>query len=72
MPLWTRCRSCDEYNIFKKFLCSYKCSKKGKSKIIPKKFTIENIKHTLENNIGINISDANISIYSREILELIN
>lgn len=72
MTLITRCLNCNEYSKNYKSECSYKCSKKGKSKIIPKTLSIMNIKEVLENNIGINISEGNISIYSREIKELVN
>ena len=51
------------------------CSRKGKEKIYPnlkKRLSMKKIKECLENNIGCHIDIANISIYSREIREVLS
>lgn len=67
----SNCLNCNEFFRNHKGICSYKCSKR-KNKITLKRITILEIKKVLENNIGCNISDSNISIYSREILNCLN
>ena len=47
------------------------CSVKGKEKIFPTKFTMRDIAKCIENNIGVKISTPNMSIYVREIKQLI-
>lgn len=71
MVLKSKCLNCNQY--YKKVAhCKMTCSRKGKEKITPTKFTMKNIKISIENNIGCHINIANISIYQREIKNLIN
>ncbi len=70
MVFITRCKTCPEYTKNHKYLCDQRCSKLGKEKIVldwSEYNGIVKIKEAIENNIGVAISMANMSIYSREI-----
>ena len=67
----TKCIKCSQFGRYNRSICNYNCSKKGKERIKAKKFTMDEIKKVLENNIGCFISQRSISIYSREILKII-
>ena len=67
----TKCKSCNELSKNFGYTCDMKCSIKGKEKIYPSQFTMRDIANCLENNIGIKISTPNMSIYVREIKQLI-
>ena len=68
MVFKSKCMKCSERTLHHSS-CDMHCSKKRKSKIYPVKYTMMQIKLCLENNIGCFINDANISVYSREILK---
>ena len=70
MPFSSRCLKCMEQTKHFSY-CDFRCSKKNKEKIFLEKITIVSIKKCLENNIGCSVSEANISKYSREILEVL-
>ena len=70
MTFHTKCLKCKEQTLHYSY-CDMHCSRKIKGKIYPVKYTMMQIKSCLENNIGCFINDGNISIYSREILEIL-
>ena len=68
----TKCLNCSQFRESFGYYCNMECSIKGKQKIFPSTFTMKDISNCLENNIGITISKTNISIYVREIKNLIS
>ena len=71
MTLHSKCLKCKEQTLHYSY-CDMHCTKKRKEKIFPVKYTQSQIKKCLENNIGCYINEGNISIYAREIEELLH
>ncbi len=70
MVVQTKCKNCPSFRGKATGYCDMRCSKKGKEPILlnwDEYNGQEKIATAIENNTGVAISRANISIYSREI-----
>ena len=63
----THCKVCKEFFKYNGKYCSMSCALKKKTKIYPKRYSMDDIKKCLENNMGVRISLSTIVKYSKEI-----